>query len=459
MLRLITVVLCLALAAGELVAQEQYRYAGKIAALVEPYIRHRKANAISVGILAGNERWTGHYGTLDGDGTPAPDDRTIYEIGSISKVFTSVLLADAVESGRLKLNDPIGRILTELPTVNPKVANEITMLHLSHHMSGLPVTPGNVKPADPTNPFDGYDRSLLDEYLRTAKLSREPGTAYEYSNLGVGLLGDLLARQAGVSYEELLRKTVTIPLKMSNTGITLSAAQAARFAPPHNAALLPDNRWDFDALAGCGAIRSDIHDMLLFLQASLEPPGDSLGKALNLAWQKHKPRKGSDFAMGLGWMIAGDQSTRWHNGQTGGYQCMILANRSLKSAVVLLSNTAGSEVDRLAEQIFQAIVGIQVEPRSFEDAVQVAPETANRLAGQYQLAPGIIIEVKIRDGRMMAQITGQQFLAVIPKSDTEWKYQAVDATLKFELPKTGQSPKVTLLQSGRVLPAPRIASP
>lgn len=448
--------LLLTLIAAPAFAQKSFKHERKIEALVEAYVKHDKVNAVSVGVVSNGETWTRHYGVLDGKGTPVPNDQTIYELGSISKVFTSLLLADAVEAGRLKLNDPISRVMTKLHEANPTVGDGITLQQLSHHVSGLPRMPSNFKPADSTNPFAGYDRKLLMAYLLTAKPARKPGVDYEYSNLGVGLLGDLLSRNAGISYEALLKQKLTAPLKMSDTGITLSAKQAARFAPPHNAALLPDKAWDFDALAGCGAIRSNVDDMLLFMKASLNPPEGPLGKTIDLAWKQHKAPKGAARAMGLGWMIAGDGSTRWHNGQTGGYQCMMLVNRQLKSATVLLCNTAGSGVDSLAEQIFQTIVGMNVQPKSFEEEFQADPKVTQRLAGRYQLAPGVVMEVQVKSGRMMVQITGQQFLAVIPQSQTEWKYQAVDATLKFELPKTGNSPKVTLHQAGRVLPAPRL---
>ena len=161
--------------------------------------------------------------------------------------------------------------------------------------------------------------------------------------------------------------------------------------------------------------------------------------------------------MGLGWMIALDGSTRWHNGQTGGYQAMMLISRPMKCSVVLLCNTAGSGTDALAEQIIQTVMGIDVPPKTFVKEFKVKPEVAQRLEGKYQLAPGVVITVQVKNGRMMAQLTGQQFLALLPKSETEWKYQLVDATLKFELPDTGNSPKVTLLQAGREMPSPRIS--
>ena len=448
--------LIVSLQAVHAVAQEGFQHEPTITALVEPYLTHRKVNAISVGVISNGQVWRKSFGHLETDGARSPDEKTLYEIGSISKVFTSLLLAEAVESGRLKLDDPISTVMKELATKNPVVGNAITFNHLSHHVSGLPVMPTNIEMDDSTNPFAGYDRTMLTEYMLTVKPERKPGEGYEYSNLGAGLLGDLLSQQAGVSYESLLKQKLTEPLKMSDTVITLSEEQVRRLAPPYNAALLPDKSWDFDALAGCGAIRSTIDDMLLFAEASLNPPDGPLGKAIELAWKQHKPASDGNQAMGLGWMIAQDGSTRWHNGQTGGYQSMILVSRKRKCAAVLLCNTAGSQTDPLAEQIIQTAMGLDVQPRSFDKEVEVDPEVAKRLEGKYQLAPGIVITVQVRNGRMMAQLTGQQFLALIPKSDTEWKYQLVDATLKFELPNFGSSPKVTLLQAGRVMPSPRL---
>ena len=450
--------LCLSfiLVMSQIYAEEPFKHEQKIGELVKPYLDHKKVNAVSIGVISDGQVWKKSFGTLDAEGDRVPGDKTLYEIGSISKVFTSLLLAEAVESGELKLDDPIDSVMTELVKKNPQVGHSMTFLHLSHHVSGLPVMPSNIAPADATNPFLGYDRALLTEYMQNVQPERKPGKGYEYSNLAVGLLGDLLSRKAGVSYEELLQQKLTGPLKLSDTVLTLSKDQQARFAPPHNAALLPDKAWDFDALAGCGAIRSTVDDMLLFAKSTLNPPEGPLGKAIDLAWKQHKPAQDGQFAMGLGWMIAKDGSTRWHNGQTGGYHAMLLVNRDAKCATVLLCNTAEMQIDALAEQIIQVIMGLDVSPKVFEDEFQVDPKVAQRLEGKYQLAPGFVLTVQVKEGRMMAQLTGQQFLALIPQSETEWKYAAVDATLKFELPEKGNSPKVTLFQNGREMPSPRL---
>lgn len=454
--RLIVLAFLLAIDAIPLVAEEPFPHERKIVELVQPYLDHKKVNALSIGVISKGRSWTKSFGFLDEAGSVAPSDKTLYEVGSISKVFTSHLLAEAIESGRLKLDDPIDTVLKELAKQNPEVGRTITFRHLSHHTSGLPVMPTNLAPADSTNPFADYNRAMLTEYMLSVKPPRLPGKKFEYSNLAVGLMGDLLSIEAGVGYEALLKQKLTEPLKMSDTVITLSEEQRSRFAPPHNAARFPDKAWDFDALVGCGGIRSSVDDMLLFAEASLHPPKGALGQTINLAWKEHQPARDGQFAMGLGWMIAKDGSTRWHNGRTGGYQAMILISRDAQCASVVLCNTAGAPTDALAEQIIQTLMGMNVLPRTFDDEFLADPQVAQRLEGIYQLAPGVVITVKVKEGRMTAQLTGQQFLPLNPKSNTEWKYQDVEATLKFELSESGPSSKVTLFQSGRELPSPRV---
>ena len=159
------------------------------------------------------------------------------------------------------------------------------------------------------NPYADYGRKQLTEFMSQVHPDRQPGVATEYSNLAAGLLGDLLAARAGMSYEALLVQNIARPLAMTDTCLTLSDDQQQRLAPPHNADRMPDVNWEFDALAGAGAIRSTTKDMLIFLQANLDPPAGPLGKAIELAWQEHLPAKGDAFAMGLGWHIARDGET------------------------------------------------------------------------------------------------------------------------------------------------------
>src|SRR5262249_34695028 len=155
-----------------------------------------------------------------------------------------------------------------------------------------------------------------------------------------------------------------------------------------------------------------VNDVLLFAAANLDPPKDKLGAAIEMAWTVHqKPIKKGDAPLGLGWHLALD-GTRWHNGQSGGYHAMILVNRTLRSSVILLTNTASFEVDQLAIDIFKVISGAKVAPRKFEKAIEVPVAALQKLVGRYQLAPGILFTVQVTDGKLMIGLTGQPSVQV-----------------------------------------------
>ncbi|TWU02530.1 serine hydrolase [Stieleria varia] len=423
--------------------------------LAEPYVDGGIVQAMSVGVIDGARTWTRHYGKLGKDNSMPPTDQTVYEIGSITKVFTGVLLADAVVQKRLSLDDPLSKVLPELGKQNPELAERITLLNLSTHTSALPRLPGNWIPKDFNDPYADYNRSQLDQFLAGYRLLHTPGKYREYSNLGVGLLGDILVRKSELEYEALVRQTIFEPLKMSDSHCLANAA--ADVAPPHNVANAPDHQWSFNVLAPCGAIRSNTADMLKFAQACLVPPDSDLGKAIDLGWKQHLPADKSAFAMGLGWHIARDGETRWHNGQTGGYHTMLMVNRKLNAAVIVMCNTATEKIDAVAEQAIQTIAGMKVEPMSVPKTVKVSTDAMNALAGNYRLSPLVTISVRVDDDVLRVRLTGQPELPVYPSSETNWEYRAVKATLVFELDDSGKAKSLTLHQNGMKLPAPRIS--
>lgn len=438
------------------VADEPLAHEAKIRNYVQPYVDAGIVNAVSIGVVKGDQTWIGHFGQLAEDNVKPPNDKTIYEIGSISKVFTGLLLAAAVESGDVKLDQPIDSIMKQLAEKNPDVGKSITLLHLSTHNSGLPRMPNNWKPADRTEPYVDYDRKLLTEFMCTVKPAKKPNEQTAYSNVGAGLLGDLLSIQSGVSYEELLKRTITGPLEMGDTKLTLSQADLDRTAPPHNAGLEAEKLWGFDALAGAGGIRSTVPDMMKFIRANLAPPASDLGIATELAWKQHVLPKNGSFAMGLGWHIARDGSTRWHNGQTGGYHSALFVSRPLNAGVVVLSNTATGKIDQMAESIIQMLAGIPVKPPNFDEGKKIDVETMKRLVGKYQLFPNFVLDVRLSGDRLMVQATGQPALRVYAESATEWKYREVEAKITFELPDEGPATTMTLHQNGRDMAGPRI---
>jgi hypothetical protein len=205
-----------------------------------------------------------------------------------------------------------------------------------------------------------------------------------------------------------------------------------------------------------------MRDMMRFAKAQLTPPTGKLGDAIELAWKQHRDADASGPAMGLGWVIAGDGQTRWHNGQTGGSHAALFINRELKCAVVVLCNTAVGEVDQLATQLVLKAAGQEIKPESTETSDQesgelaICPELRRRLVGRYQLAPNFIFDVRDRDGHLMVSITNQPTQEVYPDSPTRWSYRGVDATLEFKLPKIGPARSLILHQNGIEQTANRI---
>ncbi|QEF98571.1 D-alanyl-D-alanine-carboxypeptidase/endopeptidase AmpH precursor [Stieleria maiorica] len=427
----------------------------RVRSLVQPYLDNELVVGLSLGLIAGDRAATFHFGKTSQDG-PAPDDQTVYEIGSVTKVFTGILLADAVVQNKVKLDQDAAELMPDGARMPESGGKSITLLDLSIHRSGLPRLPSNMTNVGGENPYADYTSDLALEFLNEYSLTRDPGDAMEYSNLAVSFLGYLLCRQAGKSYDELFSQRVTGPLGMSDTTVTGNDDVLQRLATGHDALAKPRSTWEFADMPGAGGIRSTVTDMLRFAKANLDPPDNDLGKAIQLAWKQHRAGDAKDFAMGLGWHLARDGSTRWHNGQTGGFHAMLFVNRQIPAAVVLLTNTATMEVDRLAEDLIRMLAGAPVEPRTFESAVKVPVVKMKRCEGRYQLAPGAVFDINVVNDRLMVQLTGQPALQVFPKSETEWFYKVVQATLTFKDANDGRFDSVELFQNGVRLVAKRI---
>lgn len=188
------------------------------------------------------------------------NEHSIFEIGSVSKVFTATILADMVVKDELSTDDPIQKFLPAKVRVPTYEGNHITLGHLSDHTSSLPRLPDNMNPSIPQNPYADYTTEQLYAFISNHELRRPVGSEYEYSNLAVGLLGHVLALKANKSYEDLLHTTITKPLGMNETGITLTKRMKKNLAFGHQQGIQVMN-WDLPAIAGAGGIRQN--DLLI----------------------------------------------------------------------------------------------------------------------------------------------------------------------------------------------------
>lgn len=433
-----------------------------VAKAAGPLVEKRVVAGLSVGYIEGEHYGIVHLGSSN-QAQEKANNSTVYEIGSVSKVFTGLLLADAVSRGEINLYaaadvaNPAG---IRLPS---RDGRSIKWIDLSTHRAGLPRLPGNLPLTDLVNPYREYDSKKAAAFLGQYELPRQPGKSQEYSNLGASVLGYLVAQKAGKSYEQLLRERIAEPLKMTDCTVSLNSDQTKRLATPQNKFGSATSPWTFANLPGAGGIHASMRDMMRFAKAQLTPPSGTLGDAIELAWKQHSEADASGPAMGLGWMIAGDGQTRWHNGRTGGSAAAIFINRKLKCAVVVLCNTAVTdEVDQLALQLVKKAAGQEAELKPSDisnqgsDKLAIDAKLRSQLVGRYQLTPDFIFTVQDRDGRLMVGITDQPTQEVYADSPTRWSYRGVDATLEFQLTKTGPAKSLILHQNGARQTARRI---
>ncbi len=443
---------------GTVMAESPFEHAVKIKELVQPLLESSIVRGISIGVIDHDRKWTQSYGTLSESDAATPDENTIYEIGSISKVFTGILLANEITAGEVSLDTSVGEIATSLTDSNPELANSVLLRHLATHSSGLPRMPTNWNPVDANQPYADYTRELMMAYLALAKLKSKPGAASGYSNYGVALLGELLAMKAGASYEQLLRQRITRPLAMTSTSIRVDDDNRSHVAPPHQPNGDGGDEWAFDAFAGAGGIHSTASDMLRFMDAHLHPLQDAtqqpLAQAIELAWQQHLPATDDGVAMGLGWHFTRDGKTRWHSGHTDGYHCIVLMNREIACGVSVLCNTASGDIDALGKSILRVLAGESVASMTVSNLVLPADEI-QRLVGNYVFKRDFVLNVTAKSDRLFVRATNQPQFRVFPSSLSEWSYRDVEGKLTFELPKAGSATALTLHQNGRDMKAMR----
>jgi serine-type D-Ala-D-Ala carboxypeptidase/endopeptidase len=306
-------------------------------------VERRAASGRNPGVVVGilDERGPRYFsaGTSGRDGLPL-DERTAFEIGSITKVFTGLALAAMATSGVVSLDDPVARHLPAGVAVPAQGGAEITLRHLSTHTSGLPRLPSNLFPASMADPYAEYGHERLYDFLAGHALAHTPGEHAEYSNVGAGLLGHALAHRAGSTYGEMVSAVILRPLALSDTWVEPAADREARTAVGHNALGRPVPYWRLGALEGAGALRSTAMDLLRFAAANLDPEGSAMAAALRLAREVHGDGDSPGRRMGLGWVLQEHPrgTWLWHNGGTGGFRSFLALDPSGGRAVVVLTN-------------------------------------------------------------------------------------------------------------------------
>jgi len=409
-------------------------------------IKERQSVGVSVAFIENGVVTYLNIGTKDKKSKEKVTENTLFEIGSVTKTFTALALATFVIEDKLSLSDPVQSFLQQQVKLPSKNSKAITFESLANHHSGLPRLPGNMPFSDPQNPYADYTTDMLFDYLEKHKLSREVGEAPEYSNLGVGLLGQALAMVNHSDYEKMLRQQVLKPLKMSQTYITVPKSEAVKRSKGHDAALVETSFWQIPALEGAGALVSNASDMAKYLLENMEK--ELLPKAIELTHRQTAKLGSSNVTVGLAWLIQGTPKGNviMHNGQTGGFASFIGFNTELNKGIVILSNASVP-----LDEIGQAYLTDSLSSVALNTPVHIDVAKLQKLVGEFQLVPGFSLTITNEEGRLFVQGTGQPKLPLVSRSETEFENQSVQARIIFDLNDNGDATQLTLYQGGQVL--------
>jgi len=417
----------------------------------------RQGVAMVVGIIDPSGRRVVSYASVKKGEGPV-DGNTVFEIGSITKVFTSLLLADMVQRGEVALTDPVSKYLPPNVKMPERGGKKITLVDLATHTSALPRMPANFHPKDASNPYADFTVAQLYEFLASVELTRDVGSKYEYSNLGGGLLGHVLARRAGTDYETLVRTRILEPLAMKSTAITLSKTMKEHLAPGHDARLQPAANWDLPTLAGAGALRSTANDLLTFLAANIGLEKSPLAKSMAAMLATRRPTGNPSLEIALGWHIwnRNGHEIVWHNGGTGGYRTWMGFDPKSRTGVVVLSNTANSAgPDDIGLHLLDPAIPL-LQPAKERKEVKIDPAVLDKYVGRYQLAPTFIVTVTREGDHLFAQATEQPRFEIFAEDDHNFFFKVVDAQLTFVVDATGRATSLVLHQNGANAPGNRI---
>ncbi len=426
---------------------------------VSPAIEGELIPGAVIGIYKDGQTSFHPIGTLNFDQDQSPTTDTLYEIGSISKVITGVLFADAVRRGEVSNDTLVGDLLPDGYEVQTEEGDDLKLWHLTTHTSGWSTAPINLAPTDGERPFTGYTPKMLFEAVNIWAPKGTPGESFEYSNFAVGLLGTLVSINATTEreneYESLVIERVLEPLGIDNFVVGLNDEQLTNLAPATSSGRTTKAWGKTGPMDPAGMWVTNAPGLMGFAIANIEGGDSDIHESLKLSREPLFTVEGMGKICS-GWFISGDGSTYWHNGMTGGYSSYMAVNPTHDVAVVILANGAAFETTIIGEKIIQSVMGMDPEPIEIEIHEKLEASYTDRIVGVYRSTFGFDMTITSTRGKIFAQITGQQALALTPVSENRFAYRAVQAEIEFTLPDEGNASSVTLFQNGMEMKCERV---
>lgn len=418
-----------------------------IAAQIQPLIDAELATSIVVGI---NDRGRLEiYGFGKGpDGKP-PTGRTLYELGSVTKVYTALLLADAVQRREVALDTPASELLPPGVTMPVREQGVITLQHLVNHSSGLPPIPPSIAARPkPDDPFAGYDENLLYADLVQTQLLSTPGERILMSEYGSGVLGTLLARKLGTRFEQAVETRIAKPLGLRDTFFDVPAGAASRRVQGTNPDLAAVKPWSWGALAAASGLVSSARDQLTFLEAQMEAAaGSKLAPRPAMRLTQETQLTGAGPNIGLAWQIDAD-GRYWHNGTTNGFHSFLGFDLKERRGVVILASTAVPLIDQVSTRIYRILAGEEVKP-----PVMPTAEQLQRYVGTYDFG-GQELKMIAKGRRLYVEGPGEPRIRMLPISDHEFWIHSLQAVVVFQ-EQDGTIARAVFIVGDQQMAAPR----
>jgi CubicO group peptidase (beta-lactamase class C family) len=390
--------------------------------------------------------------------TETPSLDAAFEIGSITKTMLGLLVADLVEQGRWKLDDPIARHLPAGTVLPRQGERQITVADLLTHSAGLPALPALMQAPNPEDPYATLTEAQLLGSLAQVQLGGPIGSRSSYSNFGAMVLSLAVARAHGGDFETALRERVLLPLKMPGAWIARPPAGQPR-AAGHQANGRPNAPWTFPPqLAGVGGVKATLDDMVAYAQALLQPEATPLRAVIERSLQPLAHRHGHFWMLGR----VNGRAAPGHEGGTGGFSSLLIVQPAAADgstpdrAVVLLADTALTDLGGLGD-VAATLLGARPAPLRPRRAVEMAAELRAALVGEYELQPGLRMQLREAEGgRLVASVPGQSEFEL--RADDRGDLYPLVATALATPQRDSQGQVLRLLwrQGGGVTEMPRV---
>lgn len=414
---------------------------------IKQRVEYGETPGIAVGIFENGAIQYYSFGVANLETKEAVTPKTLFEIGSITKTFTCSMAAMLSLNQQINFADAAQKYLPAKMVMPERNGKVITVEHLATAHSGLPRMPLNFQPQDPSNPYIDYREAELTYFISNYDLTRDPGSEYEYSNLGMGLLGFLLTHLTEKSYSKLTEELITNPLGMTHTfisGMRTEKPMASGYADT-----MPMKAWtwnDQSVITGAGGIVSNAEDMMKYMIAQIST--SPVAHAFTLAHQSRATA--GKMNIGYGWHIR-DEKIIWHNGGTGGFRSFAGFDKTKNKAVVILTNSTTG-----ADDLGFHLLNDQYALKELKKPVIVDESILKEYAGTYEISPTFTITVTHEADGLHIQATGQPKVNIYPETSSKFYLKIVEARLEFERNAANQVERLVLYQNGAVMPGKKV---